>query len=414
MVYQPPRGMDDIGPEEMQLREFMSGGIKAVFKKYGFKLVEPSMVEEFRTLAAKAGAAIKDEIYYFKDKGGRELGLRFDLTVGASRMVAANPNWPKPVKLASLSPMWRYDRPGYGRKRWFWQWNIEVFGVEGPEADAEAIACSIDILEAIGIKDFEARVGNRKVVEEILGELKIKNIEGALRTIDKIQKLKRSEVLAEFKKCGIGLKEAEEIIKAVSLKGTPEEVLPKIKDCEGKEELRQVFGLLKLMNKEAVIDLSVVRGIGYYTGLVWEAYETGKENIGSLFGGGRYDSLVKVYSGRDMAATGCAGGIEREIMALDKAKAAEGGKRILVVSADDDSYARTIEVCTLLRNAGKSAMYDLLKRKLSKNLDYANSEGIEYIVIIGQRDLKEGKATIRNMKSGKEEQVPVEKIRDCF
>ena len=317
MEFQPPRGMTDIGPEEMLTREWVYDRVKSVFKGYGFRLIEPSFVEEFKSLSAKSGKEIKDEIYYFKDKSGRELGLRFDLTVGCSRMVAANPNWPKPIRIGCISSMWRYDRPGYGRKRWFYQWNVEIFGVDGPEADAEIIALSIDVLTVLGLYDCEIFVGNREVVEDILKKLDVKEIDGALRTIDKIKKITKKELYSEFEGYNVGKKTVDELLEKLQAKD-----IQKLKDdkIKGAEDLEKVFEYLEKLGKKAILDLSVVRGIGYYTGVVFEAYEKGNPDLGALFGGGRYDSMVKVFSGKDVPATGCAGGIERILMALENQK----------------------------------------------------------------------------------------------
>ncbi|MFH1786887.1 MAG: histidine--tRNA ligase [archaeon] len=414
MGFQPPRGMADIGPEEMLTREWVYSRIKSVFKRYGFRLVEPSFVEEFETLSAKSGEEIRNEIYDFKDKSGRELGLRFDLTVGCSRMVAANPNWQKPVKLACISSMWRYDRPGYGRKRWFYQWNVEVFGVDGAEADAEVIALSIDILDELGLKGCEVLVGNREIAEDILQKAGVKQIDGALRTIDKIKKVSKEELYREFGKYGVDKKTADSVLEKLRAKNLAGLKKEKVK---GVESLEKVFEYLGKLGKKAELDLTVVRGIGYYTGVVFEAYENGNPNLGALFGGGRYDSLVKIFSGKDMPATGCAGGIERALMALESQKKVpdfKGEKSIFVVPVGPDVLGEAIGIASALRETGLSASYDIAGRKLSKNLEWANSNSVSYCIIVGKRDLEEKKVTVRNMETGDEKKVELKKIAEFF
>lgn len=404
--------MSDIGPEEMAIRQWMYERMLSVLSRYGYALVEPTFIENVDVLAAKSGEDIKEEIYHFKDKSGRQLGLRFDLTVGMARMVATN-QWPRPIRLGALSSMWRYDRPGYGRERWFYQWDVEIYGCKGPEADAEVIALSIDVLEAMGLKEFKVKIGNRKVVEALirsLGIRKQKSIEGALRTVDKIAKLSAQELFKEFTKYKINRTVAKELLEGVSsgtkaLRASEAEGI-----AEGLDELEEVMAYLKAMGKgrRCEVDLSIVRGIGYYTGLVWEAMEPKDKGLGSLFAGGRYDSLVGLYGAEDLPATGCAGGIERELIALKDQKAIPEGvsarPEILVIPVGD-TKERAMMIANELRSAGKRTVTDVLGRGLSKNLEYANRSGIGTVVIVGQRDLAQGKITLRDMKSGKERKV---------
>jgi len=405
MDFKPPRGMDDIGPEEMAQRELVYSKIKEVFLRYGFQIVEPTFVEEFKTLSGKSGPEIKDEIYYFKDKSGRELGLRFDLTVGSSRMVANNPNWKKPIRLCSISSMWRYDRPGYGRKRWFYQWNAEIYGVPGPEADAEVILLCGDIMDALGI-DCMIKIGNRKVAEALIkkqGVSKKGDVEGCLRTIDKVKKIGKAELLEEFKKYNLEGKKVEELL------GDLEKGIDKL-DVDGVDELKKVSEILSSVGRKFIIDLTVVRGIGYYTGVVWEGYEKNNPDVGALFGGGRYDSLMEIFD-MDLAATGVAGGIERTLMAL-KSESVASGPDILVIPIKE--FEMGVKICDRLRKKGKNAVYDLLGKGLSKNLQYADSKGIKYVIIVGAKDLENKEVTIREMESGKEEKVKLQKIEEYF
>ena len=166
MKFQTPRGMRDIGPVDFARLDYVCQKIKDILLNYGFQFVAPTALEGFETLAAKSGQEIEKELYVFKDKSGRKIGLRFDLTVGLARMVA-NSNYPRPTRLACISNMWRYDRPQFARYREFWQWDIEIFGCSGAEADAEIIAVICDILDAFGL-DYEIRISNRKLVEGLL------------------------------------------------------------------------------------------------------------------------------------------------------------------------------------------------------------------------------------------------------
>jgi histidyl-tRNA synthetase len=324
-----PKGMKDIDTEEMKIREWMVEKIKKVLKSYGFQLVEPSVIENLETLEAQAGEDVKQQIYWFKDKGGKEVGLRFDLTVGITRMVANRLDVPEPIKIACISNVWRYDEPQFARYRVFWQWDAEIFGSKDARADAEVIALGIDILEEFGVKDFEVRISNRKLTESLLLSIGIKreNLENVMRVMDKFRKLPLEELKKEFEKYTTK-EQAEKIISLMKLSGNVN-VLEKIKNFlpsseiarEGFQELVEVARVLRAFDKidKCVFDMSIVRGLGYYTGVVFECYAKGNEDIGAIFAGGRFDNLSKLY-GKDRPATGSAGGIERLQILLKRLK----------------------------------------------------------------------------------------------
>jgi len=196
-----PRGIRDTDSVEMNQRLWLYGKIRDVVRRYGFQMVEPATIENLNTLEAKSGPAIRNEIYWFKDKGGRSLGLRFDLTVGIARMVANRSDLPEPMKFATIGGNWRYDEPQYGRYRYFTQWDVEIFGSESPLADAEVICVGADILSSVGLKDCIIRISNRKLTEAYLKQLGIKSgkrLDQCLRIIDKLRKANREQLEKEF------------------------------------------------------------------------------------------------------------------------------------------------------------------------------------------------------------------------
>ena len=209
-----PKGMKDIEPQEMQKREAMYAKIKSIFALYGFQLIEPSQIENLETLTAKSGPELEKEIYAFRDKAGRKIALRFDLTVGLARFVA-NSHEPKPLRLACLSNMWRYDNPQYARYRSFWQWDAEIFGSAGIEADAEIIALTNDILFALDL-NFVIRINNRKLVEGFLLGIGVskKNLIEAMRVLDKRTKLPAVKFSSALKKYNVDAKKVDEFCKS--------------------------------------------------------------------------------------------------------------------------------------------------------------------------------------------------------
>ena len=279
-----PRGIRDIEPDEMAKRNWVYERIREMFRRYAFQEMEPATLEELRTLEAKSGPAIKDEIYWFNDKAGRSIGLRFDLTVGMARMVAGRSDLPEPIKLACIGGNWRYDEPQFGRYRYFTQWDAEIFGSDDPTADAEAVALSMDILSNVGLKEFEVRISNRKVIQGFVESLGLKSqekIEAVFRTVDKSRKISAEAVKTELRSAGLESNVTDSLVEFISIQDKPASVLEKISEVQTRSEeaklgYRQLVlladalqGLGKL--DRCLFDMSVVRGIGYYDGIVFEA-----------------------------------------------------------------------------------------------------------------------------------------------
>jgi histidyl-tRNA synthetase len=412
----------DTEPEEMNRRLWIYDKIRAVVWKYGFQMVEPSTLENLNTLEAKSGPAIRNEIYWFKDKSGRSLGLRFDLTVGMARMIANRYDLPEPVKFATIGGNWRYDEPQFGRYRYFTQWDIEIFGSESPVADAEVICVGADILSSVGLKDFVIRISNRRLTESYLRQLGIQpgtQLEQSLRIIDKVRKVDAEELRKEFRAIDVKETTIDDVLTFISWSGTPSEVLENLnrlnyqeEDAKrGAKELATLADALKSFGRlsKCVFDLSIVRGIGYYDGIVFEAFDQGQEGLGSIFGGGRYDKLCKIYGKRDIPATGVAGGIERLMISLERAnlfpKMRQTAK-VFVATVQDDTRAEALELVQSLRDAGISTQIDLKARNLSKQLEYANAVSIPYVIVLGSQELKSKVFKVKNMATRTEMQVP--------
>ena len=416
-----PRGVKDIEPEEMNRRLWIYEKIREVVRKYGFQMVEPSTLENLSTLEAKSGPAIRNEIYWFNDKSGRSLGLRFDLTVGMARMIANRYDLPEPVKFATIGGNWRYDEPQFGRYRYFTQWDIEIFGSDNPVADAEVICVGADILSNVGLKDFVIRISNRRLTESYLRQLGIQpgtQLEQSLRIIDKIRKVDADELKKEFKAIEIKEETIEEVLTFISWNGTPSEVLENLNGLNyreedarrGAQELGMLADALKSFGRmsNCVYDLSIVRGIGYYDGIVFEAFDQGQEDLGSIFGGGRYDKLCKIYGKRDIPATGVAGGIERLMISLERANLfpkMQQTAKVFIATVQDDIRPEALKLVQSLRDRGISTETDLKARNLSKQLEYANAVSIPYVIVLGSQELKSQVLKIKNMATRTEMQV---------
>ncbi len=423
--------MKDADSDETNRRLWLYDRIRDVVRRYGFQMVEPTTIENLRTLEAKSGPAIRDQIYWFKDKAGRSIGLRFDLTVGLARMVASRSDLPEPIKFATIGGNWRYDEPQFGRYRYFTQWDVEIFGSESPLADAEVICVGADLLSNVGLKDFVIRISNRKLAEGYLRQLGIRTagkIDQSLRIIDKIRKTSRQQLEREFEAIKIKKKTIEEIFSFITLNGLPETILGKLdgfnfqteSSRRGLEELKILADALASSGRlrNCLYDLSIVRGIGYYDGIVFEAFDRGGEDVGSIFGGGRYDRLCKIYGKRDIPATGVAGGIERLMISLERANLFPKSRlraKVFIATVQENLKSEATKLAQKLRDNGVPTEIDLKGRSLGKQLEYADTTGIPYLIVVGPQELQSRTLKIKEMATRKETEVSldnfVEKIQ---
>jgi len=421
-----PRGIRDIEPDEMAKRNWVYERIREIFRRYAFQEMEPATLEELRTLEAKSGPAIKDEIYWFNDKAGRSIGLRFDLTVGMARMVAGRSDLPEPIKLACIGGNWRYDEPQFGRYRYFTQWDAEIFGSDDPTADAEAVALSMDILSNVGLKEFEVRISNRKIIQGFVESLGLKSqekIEAVFRTVDKSRKISAEAVKTELRSAGLESNVADSLVEFISIQDKPASVLEKISEVQtrgeeaklGYRQLVMLADALQGLGKldRCLFDMSVVRGIGYYDGIVFEAFDKGGEEVGAVLGGGRYDRLCGVYGKRSIPATGVAGGIERLLISLEKGGVLPKHKEVgsvFVAAVNDEVRQYALSIAAKLRNARIPSDVDVKRKSLARQLEYANSLGIPYALIVGPQELKSGQFKLRDMKKRTEETLTLDEI----
>jgi histidyl-tRNA synthetase len=418
--------MKDTEPEEMARRLWLYEKIREVVLRYGFRMVEPTTLENLKTLEAKSGQSIRDEIYWFKDKGGRSLGLRFDLTVGLARMVASRFDLPEPIRFATIGGNWRYDEPQFARYRYFTQWDVEIFGSANPLADAEAVCVGADILANVGLKEFVVRISNRKLTESYLKQLGISSgekLEQCLRIIDKVRKEKQTKLTKEFNAIKVSDSTVDRIFSYISLVGTPSAVLDELASLnltedeakEGVRDLETLADALAAFGRldNCLYDMSIVRGIGYYDGIVFECFDKEGEDLGSIFGGGRYDKLCRIFGKRDIPATGVAGGIERLMISLERAKLfpkSQLGSKVFIASARENSRLDVVRLTRMLRDSGIPAEFDLKGRPLSKQLEYADSTHIPYLIVVGPQEIESKMVKLKEMTTRTETPIPIDEI----
>ena len=419
------KGTRDLLPEDMIKRRYVFERIREVFEAYGFKEILTPTFEYTKLFELRSGEEVVEQLYAFEDKGGRNLSLRPDLTSSVARLfVNGFQTAPKPIKWYYITNMFRYEEPQSGRLREFWQAGVELIGSSNIEADAEVIALLIESYLSTGLKEFTVNVGDRILLDEFAKMLGVKDDIGLMRLIDKKDKMERGEFVKALQEFGLNEEDINKVFTLIELKGKPDDVLPKARELFtseiAKEELKKIeelFELLKAYGIEdyALIDFGIARGFDYYTSIVFEAIADNDLGIGSIGGGGRYDNLIEVFGGKPTPATGFAIGIERLIPILEsKGLLPEFkiGSDVFVayIGKELEIKKKAIEVTQTLRKANIKAEYDIQGRKLRKALDYANSIEVKVAIILGKRDLAEGKVTIRDMESGEQKQVAIESI----
>ena len=400
-----PRGMRDLQYEELRNISFIKEKFQETVEIFDFNQIEPSTLELQSTLEAKSGPSIIEETYSFTDKGGRNIALRFDLTIGLSRFVSMRRDLKLPVKLSSFGGVWRYDEPQLGRYRYFHQWDIEIFGSAEVDADAEVIEFVSFFLRKLGI-NFIIAINHRSILEEYLAKfLGITDkivLSEMLRAIDKLSKKSSNQIINEYNQ-KLDSNNLQNFIQFVSFDGSPEKLLDydKVKDFQSLDTILNLFDSLKSRTvKNAIVDFRIVRGLDYYSGLVFEAKEPTSQ-IGSLVGGGRYDKLTEAFGRKELYATGAAGGVERILAAIkDKVKIA---KKPLIYVAYGSRQEKThaLEIVSILRDLDYSVDYDINSRSIAKQFHEASLKNAFAIIIINLDEFKKGFVTI---KTGNKEQ----------
>ncbi|WP_297498071.1 histidine--tRNA ligase [Thermococcus sp.] len=421
------KGTRDFLSEEMAKRRWVFERIRETFERYNFREVLTPTFEYTDLFRLRSGEEVVKQLYAFTDKGGRDVSLRPDMTSSVARLyVNRFQNAPKPVKWYYIANMFRYEEPQSGRFREFWQAGVELIGSDKVEADAEVIALFAQSYLATGLEDFTVNIGNRVLLDEFARMLGVRDDIGLMRLIDKKDKLSREEFVDALKDFGLSDEGIEKVLSLVEIKGKPDEVLPMAEELftsgEARAEIDRLYELVDLLDAYGVskwvrIDLGIARGFDYYTSVVFEAIAPNDLGIGSIGGGGRYDNLIEVFGGKPTPATGFAIGLERLIPILEwKGLLPEMKLRpeVYVIPIGQGRVVKkaAIEVVSALRGAGVEADVELTGRKLRKALDYAGRLGISFVVLVGRKDLEEGRVTVRNMETGEQKAVEIEGVVD--
>lgn len=419
MELQTAKGVRDLAPEEKVLKNQVVNTLTEVFEIYGFVPLETPILERYETLAAKFAAgeasdALK-ETFKLTDQGGRELGLRFDLTVPLARFMAMNPMLKMPFKRYEVGQVFRDGPIRLARYREFWQCDVDIIGSASMLADAEIIAVVDAAFKKLGL-DITIKINDRKILNGILEQAGIAGKdekEKAIIAIDKLDKIGKEGVSKELQERGFSKKQIEAAFTLVKENIPLAELKKKLTNAEGQQGIQQIeelFSFLKAMNISAVqFDVSLARGLAYYTGTVFEARLKKGAISSSVAGGGRWDNMIGSFMGgnRDVPAVGVAFGLEpiMDTLRLEKKVKSKSVAQVYVIPIN--TISESLKIVQELRANGIAASFSLGKKGVSKNLEYASSLGIPYVIIIGEDELKKKKVLLRDMNDGTEQLLAV-------
>jgi histidyl-tRNA synthetase len=417
--------MRDLFGKEMRIRNYLVKTAVEVFELFGYEPLDSPVMESWQTLSAKGGEEVEAETFKFTDKGDREVGLRFDLTVPLARIAATNPHLPKPFKRYAIGKAWRYDRPQAGRYREFEQADVDIIGSESPAADAEVVLVALEFLRQVFGDKYVIKINNRKVLKGLTESAGVpENLaHECFRAIDKLDKIGKKGVLKELAERGMTEKSSKFLIDAIAVSGNDQDALDQFRNLmknskvglEGVKELElmaEIFDSAEVSDK-ILFDMSLARGLDYYTGPVFEGRYLGKPKVGSILGGGRYDHLIGRFGGTPTPATGISLGIGRLIDVLlprEDMEELEPSLDVFIAPLEESLLRVGVALQQRLVKAKISAEVELMGRSLRKTFDMADSKNARYTIIVGNRDLEKGEVSIRDMKTKKTQQVKLDEV----
>jgi histidyl-tRNA synthetase len=420
MQFDPPSGTRDFLAAEYEARERAFARVRSVFASYGFEPLGTPAFERLDVLMGKYGEEGDKLIFKILRRGEHEatgeadLGLRYDLTVPLARVAAAyGSKLPTPYKRYAIGPVWRADRPGRGRYREFTQCDLDTLGSASALADAEVMCAVHEALTALGVSGFRFLLNSRRVLAGLLDAFAIPAGlgPGVLASLDKLDKLPPGEVIAELTGRGLAAARAGELVAVMTARDAGERIRDALKGSdEGSAGLDEVDATLSLVAGEVPagrVEFSprLVRGLGYYTGPIWEVTVSGAG--GSIAGGGRYDNLIEQLGGPDVPATGGSLGVER-ILALTAAPGKTRSRLDVAVTIMAERYAaRSFALAGVARSAGlRASVYLGASGKLGRQLKWASDQGARWALIYGNAEDEAGTVTVRDMTTGEQTAVP--------
>lgn len=418
-TFQTVRGMRDLLGQEAQTFTHIITKARETANLYGFKEAITPHVEPLELLSAKSGDEIRQRMFIFEDLGKRQVALRPEFTASIARLATtALKNEPKPLRLFSVGTVYRYDEPQRGRYREFWQSNFELMGSNKPEADTEIVLLTNRFMRALGLEGYAFKIGHIGVIRGILTQDGVdeKTQNAVLQRMDK-KEYDLALKLVESEKCRTTLQGLIDI-KGKDWRDTVEQVKTLVVGYEkaktAAENLSEVLTLITSSTDLCLtVDPAFARGLEYYTGMIFEINIPQLEI--ALGGGGRYDRLIEAFGGEPTPAVGCAHGIDRIAIALQTQNAdltAKTEKRAVVIPITESVKTEALKIAQSLRDQNVAVEFEVMGRKMGKALEDADKRSLDYAVIVGERELKEGTVVVKDLKKREQTAIAIANLAE--
>ncbi len=418
MKLQTARGVKDIPPEEKILKNKVVEDIRKKCESYGFSPLETPLIERFETLAAKGGAGqgsdVMKEVFKLTDQGKRKLGLRFDLTVPLARYVSTNPTLKLPFKRYQVGRVYRDGPIKLGRTREFWQFDADIIGTNSMVAEAELIFLAENVFKKLGLQII-IKINNRKILNGVLEKAGFSKKEAAIIAIDKLEKIGKQGVSQELEEKSYNKKQISALFNIIQEGNTLNKLAQILPNNEGIKELKELLTYLKPI-KSVQFEISLARGLAYYTGTVYEIFMKKGKISSSIGSGGRYDDMIGNFLGgnRIVPAVGISFGLVPIIESikenLEKNKQVKQKTTAQALVLPINTTTKSLQIAEQLRKSGINIDFAMGKKGVTKNLQYASALGIPFTIIIGENEIKKQKLLLRNMKSGSENLLTISQV----
>ncbi len=416
------KGFRDHLPNAMMAREHLIEIARSVYRNYGFSPIDTPALEYSEILLGKGGDESEKQMFRFMDQGDRDVSMRFDLTIPLARFSAQHLNEiGTPFKRYHIGTVWRGEKPAKGRFREFMQCDFDTIGTASNLSDIETLFVIHDLMEAIGFENFTIHINNRKILNGLLDQLNLREKSvGVLRALDKLTKIGEENVIKEMtSELDISTEEASKILSLVSVKGTPEEILNQLSETIGSEEegrigINHLQELFAATHKAGIpperikLDVSIARGLDYYTGTIYETFLNDLPGIGSVCSGGRYDNLAELFTSQKLPGVGASLGLDRLLAAMEELNLLETSSTpapVLITIFDEKHQADYLRLGRLLRKSGIETEVYPEAKKMKKQLTYANRKGFQVAIIAGEEEFSANLWQVKDLLNGEQEKV---------
>jgi len=418
---QPYKGTRDYYPEDKRVQNYIYSVWHKVVKLYGYEEYAAPLLEPLEVYAAKSGSEIvNDQTYTFTDRGSRVVAIRPEMTPSVSRMIAARrQEMAYPSRLYSIADFMRYERPQRGRERQFCQLNVDIFGADGVAAEAEIIELSDDIMKEFGAKpdDYVIKINNRKLINFVMAQylgLDTIQAQSMIKLFDRKNKITEQDFIDQAteifdESAAVGIKKVQDLLNAETMADLPSE----IRDSAAVREVQELFTLLERADiKSLTFDITLMRGFDYYTGMVFEVFDTHPDNNRSLFGGGRYDGLVGLFGAEPISAVGFAPGETMMELFLKTHNLLPELHSLtdVYIAVLGDVFREANKLARDLRKAGINAELDIIERKLDKQIKTALKKDVPRILFVGEEEVNSGLYPLKDLKNNKEYKLNFDQI----